>query len=79
MEENESRERSHLFMVRVWSEDLGQGQTEWRGKIQHIGNGEVRYFRDWTTLTTFLPEMLHAAAEHDESFIDDREEDLGKG
>ncbi len=23
--------RTHLFTVRVWREDLGEGQTEWRG------------------------------------------------
>jgi len=44
---------SQLFTVRVWLEELGNGQTEWRGKVQHVTSGEVRYFRDWSTLVTF--------------------------
>lgn len=27
---------SHLFTIRIWQEDLGQGQFEWRGKVQHV-------------------------------------------
>jgi hypothetical protein len=50
--------RSHLFTVRVWREDLGQGQTEWRGEVQDVVSGEVRYFRDWLTLATLLQAML---------------------
>src|SRR5437588_12308299 len=41
---------SQLFTVRVWLEELANGQTEWRGKVQHVTSGEVRYFRDWATL-----------------------------
>jgi hypothetical protein len=26
--------RSHLFTVRVWREDLGHSQTEWRGEVR---------------------------------------------
>lgn len=50
--------RSHLFMVRLWLEDLGEGKTEWRGQVKHVTSGEVRYFRDWPILTTILQEML---------------------
>ena len=35
--------RSHLFMLRLWPEDLGGGQTDWRGSVQHVNSGEVRY------------------------------------
>ena len=51
--------RSHLFMLRLWPEDLGSGQTDWRGKVQHVNSGEARYFRDWPTLEAFLDELLH--------------------
>jgi hypothetical protein len=51
-------DRSHLFIVRLWREDLGEGQLEWRGKVQHVLSGEVRYFRDWPTLTALLLAML---------------------
>ena len=42
--------QSHLFTVRLWAEDLGDGQSEWRGKVQHVSSGATRYFRDWSTL-----------------------------
>ncbi len=50
--------RTHLFTVRVWLEDLGEGQTEWRGEVHEVVSGERRYFRDWPTLVTLLQAML---------------------
>ena len=57
-ERDELSSRSHLFMVRVWLEDLGDGKTEWRGKVQCVASGEVRYFRDWQTLIAYLQDTL---------------------
>ena len=31
---------SHLFTVRVWQEELGNNQSEWRGKVQNVHIGE---------------------------------------
>ena len=53
--------KSHLFTIRVWLEDLGESQTEWRGKIQHVLSGEVRYFRDWSGLVEQMKAMAHGA------------------
>ena len=50
--------RSHLFVVRVWLEDLGDGKAERRGQVKHVMSGEVRYFRDWATLVEQLKVML---------------------
>ncbi|MFQ6102463.1 MAG: hypothetical protein ACE5OS_14720 [Anaerolineae bacterium] len=50
--------RSHLFTLRLWPEELGDGRTEWRGKVQHVTSGEARYFRDWSTLIAHLLAML---------------------
>lgn len=50
---------SHLFMLRLWLEDLGSGHTDWRGKVQHVTSGEARYFRDWPTLEAFVEGLLH--------------------
>lgn len=47
-----------LFTVRLWQEALNEKQTEWRGKIQHIGSGEVRYFRDWSKMMEFINTTL---------------------
>jgi hypothetical protein len=52
------RPRSHLFTVRVWEEQVGNGQTEWRGKVQLVTSGEVRYFRQWAALVPLLVTML---------------------
>jgi hypothetical protein len=52
--------RSHLFTVRVWSEEMGDGSAEWRGKAQCVGTGEILYFRDWKTMTEFFVETLDA-------------------
>lgn len=45
-------------MVRIWLVDLGEGRYEWRGKVQDVGNGETKYFREWSMLLMFLQEML---------------------
>jgi hypothetical protein len=58
LERDELSSRSHLFMLRVWLEDLSDGKTEWRGKVQCVASGEVQYFRDWQTLIVDLETML---------------------
>jgi hypothetical protein len=58
MERYYQNSRSHLFTVRVWQEELGNGQKEWRGKVQQVHSGEVRYFREWPTLVAALLKML---------------------
>lgn len=50
--------RSHLFTVHVWQEEVGSDQTEWRGKVQLITDGTVRYFRGWDGLVPLLVRML---------------------
>jgi hypothetical protein len=60
---------SHLFTLRLWPEDLDSGQIDWRGKVQHVNSGEVRYFRDWPTLEVFVEGLLRrtgAEGAHDE-------------
>jgi hypothetical protein len=49
---------SQLFMLRLWREDLGEGQLEWRGKVQHVTSGEAHYFRDWPALIACMQAML---------------------
>lgn len=52
------RHQSHLFTVRLWAEDLGDGRAEWRGKVERVMSGEAHYFRDWQTLISLLVTML---------------------
>lgn len=49
---------SYLFTVRVWQEEMRAGQTEWRGRVQLVSSGEVRYFREWGALAPLLLAML---------------------
>lgn len=59
--------RSHLFTVRLWLEELGDGQTEWRGQVQHVLSGKTRYFRDWATLMEVVMAMLSRLEGNEES------------
>jgi hypothetical protein len=58
MEPPNVRSRSHLFTIRVWKEETGTDQTEWRGKVQIFPGGDARYFRDWAALVPLLLTML---------------------
>ena len=58
MDKTEHQLRTHLFTVRVWLEELGEEQAEWRGEVQYVVSGEMRYFRDWPTLVALLQAML---------------------
>ena len=55
---------THLFTVRMWQEEAneGQGQPEWRGKVQALPEGEAYYFRDWPSLVAHLQTMLDAVS-----------------
>ena len=61
--------RSQLFTVRLWLEELGNGEVEWRGRVQHVTSGQWRYFREWPALVAALQEML-AAREEDTGGVD---------
>ena len=37
---------------------MGDGQWEWRGKVQHVGSGEAFYFREWQALIARLKTWL---------------------
>lgn len=58
MEHGQPKHQSQFFTMRLWAEDLGDGRTEWRGKVQHVISGEVHYFREWSMLIAWLVAML---------------------
>lgn len=45
---------SYLFTVRLWREGRCDGDSELRGEVRHVLTGEVRYFREWDALSTYL-------------------------
>jgi hypothetical protein len=63
MDLNQQHGQSNLFLVRMWTEQLDEGSSEWRGKVQHITSGEVHYFRDWPALIALLTGKTHGAGD----------------
>jgi hypothetical protein len=60
MEQEQQHPGAHLFTVRVWQEELGGGQVEWRGRAQDIGTGAAAYFRDWPGLIRVLTRLVES-------------------
>ena len=58
MDKNERPYHRHLFTVRLWREELGTGQAEWRGQVQYANDGDRRAFQDWPDLVAFLVAKL---------------------
>jgi hypothetical protein len=56
--------RTGLFLLRVWTEDAGDGsgKAEWHGKVQRVVNGESRYFHNWPELVELLAAMAPGEA-----------------
>jgi len=50
--------QSHVFTVYLWLEDIGEGQSEWRGRIEHLSTGEARYCREGTPVISWLLQMF---------------------
>ncbi len=46
------------FLIRLWPEELGNGEVEWRGKAQDIATGDSSYFRDWPGLVAAIRKAL---------------------
>lgn len=47
-----------IFTLRLWQEELGQDQCEWRGEVKNVRTGEVRYFRRWEEIADLVPAMV---------------------
>ena len=52
------KEKEQLFTIKLWQEALTERQSEWRGKIQHIGSGDSSYFRDLSKMMDFITRRL---------------------
>ena len=58
MDRPQAQSNTQLVTVRLWREDLGEGQGEWRGEVHDVASGERHYFREWLTLVAFLQALL---------------------
>lgn len=50
--------QAQTFTLRIWVTDQKDANLEWRGRIQHIQSGEVRYCQSWDAFTTYVEEVL---------------------
>jgi hypothetical protein len=50
------RYRSEYFVIRLWREEVPP-DAEWRGRMQHVTSGEVRFFHNWDTFIGGLTEL----------------------
>lgn len=51
----------HLFTLRLWCAELGNGRRQWRGRLHHVGRDDVAYFRGWAALLPLVLAMLRRA------------------
>jgi hypothetical protein len=63
MDKDEEQGRSHLFLLRLWSEDGSAEQSEWSARLQHVFSGETHTFRACPQLVSVLLGLsgVHAA------------------
>jgi hypothetical protein len=61
-----SQHPTRAFILRLWQEETGTDRYEWRGRLQSIADGEVRYFRTWATLVELLEVLLPNAKDREE-------------
>ena len=57
--DDRSHRRTELFLVRMRIEEasIGNGQMEWKGKVQRVTDGETHRFDDAQDLVRLLGEM----------------------
>jgi hypothetical protein len=47
-----------IFTIRLWREKLDERESEWRGRVQHIGSGQARYFNEIGKIMEFIGDHL---------------------
>ena len=65
MKGEQSSYRLHVFTLRVWREQIDGDVGEWLGEVKNTSTGEVRYFRNASSLHDALLELLDEPATPD--------------
>ena len=47
-----------ILTLRLWHEQVGHDQSEWRGEIKNLSTGEMRYFRRWDEIAALARRMI---------------------
>jgi hypothetical protein len=57
---SKEEDRSQLFLLRVWTEDETDPQSEWSARLQHVFSGESHTFRACPQLVEVLLRLSDA-------------------
>jgi hypothetical protein len=61
----QSARRSHIFVVRTWTEETSGQLHELRGMVRDSHSGETRYFHCWKELVAFVRTLVEADEKRD--------------
>ena len=50
--------QAQIFTLRIWVTNQKDDSLEWRGRIQHVQSGEVRYCQSWDAFSAYVEEAL---------------------
>jgi len=79
MELEQQHPQPHLFTLRIWEEDLGKGQAEWRGRVQNVASGDTAFFRDWPGLVSTLQRLVATSPDLGEGAVEEAHEGAHQG
>jgi hypothetical protein len=48
---------------------MGENRVEVRGEVRHVLSGELRYFREWDSLITYLAEKVCERAQEGQGVV----------
>ena len=66
MEINKEHSRSHLYLLRLWSEEESNLQGEWSARIQHVFSGETHIFQACPEMVDVLLKLMRNGNEQEE-------------
>ncbi len=61
--------RRYLFSVLLWAEQLGEGEQEWRGRLEYMTGRGARYLGEWLELINVLLEIFSNVDFQDDNSI----------
>ena len=54
------RKRSATFIVRLWLENGGDPEYDWRGQVEHLQSSDKRYVQELSEVVEFIEEQWAA-------------------
>jgi hypothetical protein len=66
-----------IFTIRLWREKLDERESEWRGRVQHLGSGQARYFNEISKIAEFIADHLSRARGENHANLDTSARQVG--